>query len=54
MTWRPYRLLQVLAPASALATAFAVLMAAPLAAVPVPPAGELAIAWFPGEVDAAI
>ena len=45
----PYRLLQVLAPAGALA----VLMAAPGAAVPVPAAGEPAIAWFPGDVDAA-
>ncbi len=45
----PHRSLQVLAQAAALAA----LMAAPTAAVPVLAAGEPAIAWFPGDVDAA-
>jgi len=46
-------LLQTLAPAFWAAAALAALLAAPACATPDPAAGAPAIAWFPGDVDAA-
>src|SRR6266853_5608946 len=47
------RLLQTLAPAFSAAAALAAFLAGPACATPDPAAGAPAIAWFPGDVDAA-